>query len=224
MSTPLNIVDAPQLTEATTSLAYRDVLSRLYERAAATFATPTARPQPSEPATPVPDRTTATAISDPEVIAEFSDSPQLRAIEELRAWLQLSYREVATIAGFGSPSLIYHWRDRHRLGHPVRARASTLERLWRVHALSRAIAEALEGADQGYAASLWVRRARAGVTPLELLLKGDVDLVERQSRELLFPAAVSGLSVARTAALEEDRELELGPRGRRPTLKDDDFG
>ena len=59
-----------------------------------------------------------------------------------------------------------------------------------MHALVRAVAEALEGGGQGYAARLWFRRADAGVSPLELLFTGDVDEVERRAARLLFdPAA-----------------------------------
>jgi len=46
-----------------------------------------------------------------------------------------------------------------------------------LRALVRAVAEALEGADYGYAVPLWVRRDEAGSTPLELLLAGSVEEV-----------------------------------------------
>lgn len=216
-----DVAEAPQ--EGTFSLAYAGVLAQLYGRAASTFAAPTTSRLASE-MVETSGRTSVTAVADPEVLAEFADVPELRAVEELRSWLRLPYRQVATVAGLGSPSLIYHWRERHRNGHPVRARASTLEQLWRVHSVVRAIAEALEGADHNYAAQLWVRQERGGLSPLALLLDGEIDEVERLARGLLFGREPTTTSPTRTASLERDEDLESERRSRPRALRDDDFG
>jgi hypothetical protein len=217
-----DVAQPPQ--EGTLSLAYKGMLSQLYERAASTFAAATTSRLAIEAVTRTSDRTSGSAVPDPEVIAEFADVPELRAVEELRSWLRLPYRQVALVAGLRSPSLIYHWRERHRDGHPVRARASTLEHLWRVHSVIRAIAEALEGADHSYAAQLWARQEHDGVSPLDLLLNGEIDEVERLARILLFEGEPTKTSPTRTATLEQDEDLETDRRSGRPALKDTDFG
>jgi hypothetical protein len=127
------------------------------------------------------------------------------------------------VAGLSGPSLLHHWRQRHRTGSPVRPRASTVERLWRVHALVRATAEALEGAGHANATRLWFRRPEAGVSALELLLAGDVDGVERRSAPLLFDPAARAAAPWRTAALEH--EVDLEPVAAPPALhyEDSDF-
>jgi transposase-like protein len=146
-------------------------------------------------------------VADPEVMADLADAPELRAIEELRAWLHLSYEDVARVAGLRGASLLHHWRQRYRTGTPVRPRASTVEQLWRVHALVRALAEALEGAAHGYAVRLWIRRPEAGATPLELLFAGRVQEVEGRARRLLFDSGAHAAPAWRVVALESDDEL-----------------
>jgi len=163
-------------------------------------------------------------VADPEVIADLADAPELRAIEELRTWLHLSYEDVARAAGLSGASLLHHWRQRYRTGSPVRPRAATVEQLWRVHALVRAVAEALEGADQSYAVSLWVRDADdAGVTPLEQLLTGRVDGVQRRARKLLLDSSAHSSPPWRVAGLEHDDELAAVETPPAPTYQDSDF-
>lgn len=215
---------AKAANEGTASQAYATMLEQLYARASSSFAasTPASSEAPGQLSSA--ERTSVTTVADPEVIAEFADAPELRAVEELRAWLRLTYREVALVAGLSSPSLLHHWRERHHAGRPVRARASSIERLWRVHSLIRAVAEALEGADQSYAVQLWVRNEENGVTPLELLLQGDLEQVERLARGLLFSGGARGSSPSRTATLEQDQELEPVAHLPLPTYRDSDFG
>lgn len=223
---------------ATASHAYAGALGRLYEGAAASFAQPTAAVMNRYLTTPVVRETSAGAVAargpitnltpvatviDPEVIANLADAPELRAIEELRAWLHLSYEEVARVAGLSGASLLHHWRQRYRTGSPVRPRAATLERLWRVHALVRALAEALEGANFGYAVQLWVRRAEAGSSPLELLLAGRVEEVERRARPLLFDADARSSPPWRVLADESDDDLTPIDTPPAPEYQDDDF-
>jgi hypothetical protein len=217
----LDIASAP--SQGTASQAYASVLEQLYARAASSFAESTLsglHPNAQEQSV---DRTSVSLVADPELLAEYSDAPELRAIEELRTWLRLTYREVSRVAGLSSPSLLHHWRERHRSGQPVHPRASTIEHLWQVHSVVRAISEALEGAGHSYAVQLWVRDARHGETPLETLLKGDVAQVERLARGLLFSRDVKS-SPARTVAVEEDRDLEPAAHPVLPTYSDSDFG
>lgn len=208
---------------ATASRAYAGVLGRLYEGAAASFARPTTAVVDREHVTPGFRRTASTTVADPEVLADLADAPELRAIEELRAWLHLSYADLARAAGLSGASLLHHWRQRYRTGSPVRPRAATVEQLWRVHALIRAVAEALEGADQGYAVRLWVRRAEDGATPLALLLAGRVGEVERRARRLLFDSDARTAPHWRVAAVEPDDDLAPVEAPSARDYKDSDF-
>jgi AcrR family transcriptional regulator len=210
--------------EATPPRAYAGALGRLYEGAAESFAHPTAAVVDRSHASHGPPGTRAATVADPEVIADLADAPELRAIEELRAWLRLSYEDVARAAGLSGASLLHHWRQRYRTGSPVRPRAATVEQLWRVHALIRAVAEALEGADQSYAVGLWARRPEDGVTPLELLLAGSVDEVERRAARLLFDRGARPAPYSRVAAAESDDELGPVDAPPAPEYQDSDFG
>jgi hypothetical protein len=216
-----DIIGTP--VEATPSRAYAGVLERIYEGAAESFAHPTYEVSARTRVPQESSGTRAATVVDPEVIADLADAPELRAIEELRAWLRLSYEDVARAAGLSGASLLHHWRQRYRTGSPVRPRAVTIERLWRVHALIRAVAEALEGADQSYAVGLWVRRVEAGVTPLELLLDGHVAEVERRAGKLLFDSSARPTAPSRVAGLEQDMELAGVEAPPAPTYKDNDF-
>jgi AcrR family transcriptional regulator len=208
---------------ATASRVYADTLERLYAGIAASFAEPTRAVAGMGRGQAAERRTRAATVADPEVIADLADAPELRAVEELRAWLHLTYEDVARAAGLSGPSLLHHWRQRYRTGSPVRPRASTVEQLWRVHALVRAIAEALEGAGHGYAVRLWFRRADDGVTPLELLLAGNVADVERRAARLLFDPAARVTPPWRTAAVEDDADLTPVSAPPAPTYEDSDF-
>jgi AcrR family transcriptional regulator len=223
MTATADIINTPG--EATASRAYAEAIEHLYAIAAASFARPTEVPSGTLAAArgAVRRGTAAATVADPAITAELVDAPELRAIEELRAWLHLSYDDVARAVGLSGPSLLHHWRQRQRTGSPVRPRAATVERLWRVHVLVRALAEAMEGAAQGNATRLWFRRAVAGVTPLELLLAGDVDEVERRARGLLFDSSARTTPVWQLAVLEQDDELEPAAAPPAPTYEDSDF-
>lgn len=221
------MIATPDITSspvsATASSAYANVLGHLYATAALSFAQPTGTVVDREEATHVTLTPSAT-VADPAIIAELADAPELRAIEELRAWLHLSYEDVAHAAGLSGPSVLHHWRKRYRTGSPVRPRASTLEQLWRVHALVRAVAEALEGADRGYAVRLWVRRPEDGTTPLELLLAGRVEEVERRARRLLFDPTTRATQPWRAATIESNDDLGSVDAPPAPNYRDSDFG
>lgn len=219
--TTTDITSTP--VDATASRAYAGALGRLYEGAAASFARPTVAVVDTEQSADGAGRTAAATVADPEVIADLADAPELRALEELHAWLHLSYEDVARAAGLSGPSLLYHWRQRYRTGSPVRPRAATVEQLWRVHALVRAVAEALQGADQGYAVRLWVRRPDAGVTPLELLLAGRIDEAEERARRLLFDSEARSAPAWRVATVEPDSDLAPVDSPLVPEFGDTDF-
>jgi AcrR family transcriptional regulator len=218
-----DIISEP--VEATRSRAYAETLERLYAGAAASFARATGATadSPAVASHTAAPGTAATTVADPEIIANLADAPELRAVEELRAWLHLTYDDVARAAGLSSPSLLHHWRQRQRTGSPVRPRAATIERLWRVHALVRALAEAMEGAGHSTATRLWFRRPVEGVTPLELLLAGDVDEVERRARRLLLDSSPRATPAWHLAVLEQDNELEPAPTPPAPMYEDSDF-
>lgn len=223
IATTEDITRTPIGATAFASRVYAGALERLYEDASESFASPTAVMVDSEHAPGRDRRTPAATVADPEVIAALADAPEMRAVEELRIWLHLSYEDVARASGLSGPSLLYHWRQRYRTGTPVRPRASTVERLWRVHAVVRAVAEALQGAEQSYAVRLWVRRPEAGITPLELLLSGRVDEVERRASHLLFGSAARSAPPWRVAAVDPDADLAPVDTPPAPTYDDTDF-
>lgn len=211
--------------DATASRAYASAVERLYADAAASFAagTEVVTDAASNDQRTAGHRTSAASVADPEVIADLADAPELRAAEELRAWLHLSYDDVARVAGLSGRSVLHHWRQRHRTGTAVRPRASTIERLWRVHALVRAIAETLEGAAQNNATRLWFRRAEAGITPLELLAAGDVEEVERRARRLLMDSKARVTPSWRLVGLEGRDEPEPTTAPPKLDFQDSDF-
>jgi len=201
-------------------------MERLYGSSVSAFAVPTQSVVPRgdqvDASARHAGRTEAVSVADPALLAELADAPELQAIEQLRAWLRLTYDDVARVAGLSGPSLLHHWRKRQRTGLPVRPRASSVEHLWRVHALVHAVAEALEAAGHVRAVQLWARRGVEGTTPLELLLAGRVDEVERHARGLLFGQSARPTSSWRLAGLEDDAELERS----QPLVEyqDSDFG
>lgn len=223
MTATAEIIGTP--SGATASRAYAEAIEHLYTIAAASFARPTEVPGDVSAAAPSSTSSAADAatVADPTLTAGLADAPELRAIEELRSWLHLTYDDVARVVGLSGPSLLHHWRQRQRTGSPVRPRAATVEQLWRVHAMVRALAEAMEGADRGNATRLWFRRAVAGVTPLELLVAGDVDEVERRARQLLMDSSARTTPLWQLGVLEQDDELEPASAPPAPAYKDSDF-
>ena len=152
-------------------------------------------------------RTQASTTADPEVVASTADAPALRALEQLRGWLNVSYGQLGQVTGL-SPSVIHYWRRRHRENQPVRPRASSVEQLWRVHSALRSVAEALDGDDSGYGVQMWAWSARDGDSPLDLLTRGDVDEVERRASRLLFDQSPRRPSSWRLAAPDVEIETE----------------
>lgn len=217
----LLLPEEPQQTAPVTELSfYSETLTHLYKVADAAFVTPASvNTQTKERG----HRTGVSTTVDPEVIAATADSPALRALEQLRGWLNLSYEQLAQIAGL-SPSLVYHWRRRHREHRPVRPRASSVERLWRVHATMRSIAEALDGDDSGYGVQMWARTEQDGTSPLALLSQGDVDEFERRAGSLLFDQQPRRPSSWRLVTVDTDEGAEDAPAAPRVDYGDADFG
>lgn len=223
-STPSDLLfaSAPPPHSAETELSfYWTTLAHFYEVANAAFAPDTsggtgpARRQASR-------RTKASTTTDPEVVASTANAPALRALEQLRGWLNLSYDRLALVVGL-SPSVIHHWRRRHREGRPVRPRASSVEQLWRVHSTLRAVAEALDGDDSGYGVQMWARSGRAGATPLDLLAHGRIEEVEKRAGLLLFDRSARRPSPWQLTVPEPD-EAEQVPTGPATSYEETDFG
>jgi len=224
-------IAGPNPSGATQMLFYGKTIGHLHEVAAHAFAAPTqglARRVHEEPhdeptfffyreRTDEAPRTEPAALQDPEREVDRADSPELAAVEDLRRWLNVSYADIATIAGWSSPSIIFYWRKRRQRGSRPRPRASTVERLYRVHSVLRALAEALEGEQGVQAVQLWAHNGGSdGVRPLELLLKGRLEEVYDQARPLLFDVSPRRPPVTQTLLLEEEtvgnNELPPAPR------------
>jgi hypothetical protein len=212
--------------EVTQVAFYGGKLEHLYEVADGAFAAPTRLwLTPFGGGMLVSEGTPSASIADPEVLLATRDAPVLQALEQLRGWLNVSYEQLAQVAGV-PPSLIYYWRRRHREGKPPRPRASTVERFWRVHSLLRALADTLEGEDRMAAVQLWIRHAPEGNrSPLDLLMDGRLVDVEARARPLLFDQTVRRPPVGHLALLEREEELE--PVSGLPSTaahEDTDFG
>ena len=153
---------------------------------------------------------TADALIPSNAEAHRASQPALAAVEDLRAWLGISYEDVAGITGLSSPSLIYHWRQRAAAGHPVRPRPTTVAQLYRVHALVRAVAIALDG-DSGVRGVLrWAHSKGADErTPLDLLRQGKLEAVHARARSFVFDPSPNPVPDWRLARAEEDHDEEL---------------
>ena len=136
---------------------------------------------------------------DAQIEANRVEYPALAAVQDIRRWLGVRFIDVARIAGWESASTIQHWRSSLRdpsRQAPVRPRAATVARLYRVHAMLRAIAEAVEGPEGTRGVYMWARTVGGrGNTPLDLLLKGSLSEVERDAASLLFNAGSSNTLV-----------------------------
>lgn len=200
---------------ATAVFYYVPLLRRLDESTRSTFASPTGAlvaivERPADPRErgfrELASPTSSFSTADPGV----SEVPVLRAVEELKAWLNVSYDDLGRMAGWQSGSVLHHWRRKHRLGEPVDPRASSVEPILRLHALIRAVNEAISGDHNGGAVQLWARAPlnRADdATPLELLLGADVRPVEAAARQLLLDRNAAAPPVWQTTRPTRDEEL-----------------
>jgi hypothetical protein len=153
-----------------------------------------------------PIRTDPVSLQDPEREVARRQLPELTAVEDVRRWLNVSYAVVAQIAGL-TPSLIHYWKMRQRRNARIKPRAVTVERLYSVHAVLKALAEALDGDDGSYAVQLWARDAGDyGVSPLQLLTQGRIEDVQRLARPLLFDVSLRQPPVHKTVPAEDLRD------------------
>jgi hypothetical protein len=148
-----------------------------------------------------------------DVQANPVSQPALAAVQDLRRWLGISYEDVAGIAGYRSPSIIYYWRQRAFEGHEVRPRATTVGRLYRAHALVRAVAIALDGEEGVAGVQRWAHsEGEDGRTPLALLLQGKIAALYSRTGGVIFdqrPVSVPGWRQLRP---EDDLEDEPDTR------------
>jgi hypothetical protein len=98
----------------------------------------------------------------------------LRAADDLRTWLGATYDDLQAITGIAK-NTIHYWR---RTG--ASPRSSTVRRLWRAHALIKALISRL-GKD---AAITWLRTGPG--SPLGALLSGDLEGAEAAVHQVLF--------------------------------------
>ena len=151
-------------------------------------------------------------------------APILQAVEDLREWLNVSYEDLARIFGWQSASTLHHWRRRAREGEPVRPRASAVEAVLRLHAVVHAVSDAVSGRDDPNAIQLWVRSpiSQDGPTPLQLLKRGQIAMVERVAGDLLFDRSPTRVPAWRVARLQDDETLP--PQQSASRYSADDFG
>lgn len=141
--------------------------------------------------------------------ANRMSQPALAAVEDLRRWLGVSYEDVARIAGYQSPSIIYYWRQRALEGHQVRPRATSVGRLYRAHALVRAVAIALDGEEGVVGVQRWAHSEGAdGRTPFHLLLQGKLDALQSRSGGVIFDQRPVSTPGWRQLRPEDDLEDE----------------
>jgi hypothetical protein len=217
---------------ATAVFYYVPLLRRLDESTRSTFALPTgALASIVERHTDPRERgfrelaspTSSVSNADPAV----SEVPVLRAVEELKAWLNISYEDLGRMAGWQSGSVLHHWRRKHRFGEPVEPRASSVEPILRLHSLIRAVSEAISGDHDGAAVQLWARaplNRPDRATPLELLLQGDSRPVEAAARELLLDGDAVAPPVWRTTRPTRDEELPIERTSTGEDYGEADFG
>lgn len=108
------------------------------------------------------------------VLNAAKQSEELRAVEDLKRWLGITYEQVATAAGIALRT-VHHWK---KSGATPRPR--TVRTLWRLHALVHGLRRAL-GPDE---ATEWLRSGQP--SPLDLIVAGDITAVEARARRVLF--------------------------------------
>lgn len=107
-------------------------------------------------------------------VTASTSSDALKAADELRQWLNLTYEDLEKITGIAKETFHY-WRRTAATPRP-----STVRRLWRVHALVRALRSRL-GEER---AREWLYSGHPN--PIELLLQGNLEAVEVLAQKVLF--------------------------------------
>jgi AcrR family transcriptional regulator len=172
------------------------------------------------PIEPVP--TTTTMVPDPALVAAAADAPSLRAVEQIRGWLGVSYDAIAKMAGMGSASLFYYWKRQQAKGLPINPRPATIAPLLRLHAFVHALVETLEGEPGALGAQVWVRTKQHGQRPLDFLLAGRLDDAEALGRDLLFASPAADKPAWRAARLQQ-ADPEPAPSAGAPSYQASDF-
>jgi hypothetical protein len=180
------LADAPPMfrgarldEEATPSCAAR----RLYEGAYRTGRTLTPIVESSQSGSPLTTTPTSTDDASSDLRRR---APAVAAVEDIHRWLSLPYNEVASLAGL-APSVIYHWKKMESSGRPMRPRAASVVRLFRMHSVLRSISIALGSEDDAGAVSTWAN-SRDGhqETPLDLLRAGRFEEANRRAAPVVF--------------------------------------
>jgi hypothetical protein len=169
---------------------------------------------------------TATVVTaDPEVLAAAQQAPILRAVEDLRVWLSVTYEQLARMFGWQSASVLHYWRARARENQPVRPRATAAEPILRLHALLKSLTDTISGDDPS-AVRLWTRtplEEAGGLAPIDLLQEGRLDEVERFASRLLFDNAPAPSPAWRRVLVAED-DPDLPAQAAPATYDTEDFG
>jgi hypothetical protein len=115
-------------------------------------------------------------------------APHVAAVEDLRAWLGVSYDAIAAIAGV-QRSVISWWRTQARSGRDVRPRATTVRQLYRAHAIVRSVLMALEEEPGAGAVQAWAVAGETNRRPIDFLMSGDIEAVESLAASLMSTPA-----------------------------------
>lgn len=117
---------------------------------------------------------TLSRVEAPEAMPAEDAVDPVAAADDLRAWLRLTWDELQQITGIAT-NTFHDWRRTNRNQRPSKVR-----KLMRVHALARAMRARL--GPQG--AAEWFRTGSQN--PVDLLLAGNLDVVEEAASILLF--------------------------------------
>ena len=133
-------------------------------------------------------------------------APAAAAVEDLYRWLNFSYEDVADLIGC-SRSNVFYWKARAESGHSVRPRTASVVRLFQIHSLLRAGANALGSENEENAVLRWATAEVPGFgcTPLTLLREGRIESAYEAARSLLYDTTPKGRTPAteRTVAPPE---------------------
>ncbi len=139
------------------------------------------------------------------------ESRELVAVEELRQWLGLTYEQVAAATSIGLRT-VHHWK-----GAGAAPRPRTVRTLWRLHALVSSIRRTLGVGE----ATQWLHTGMP--SPIDLIVAGELTIVENQARRLLFVEPVgerrfSGVMNAEPPSNPAERGRSVRRSTRRPRI------
>ncbi len=143
----------------------------------------------------------AAPAEQPRGAVHASDNAAVRAVDDLRQWLGLTVEDVARLAGVSRSAILY-WKREH-----ARPRPSAARNLFRIHALVRALRDAV-APEQPMA--VLVRSVDGGPSPYDLLVEGRYDDAERLMRPLIF-STERQLDLQRRLVRWPDEEPPVSP-------------